>query len=125
MAARVVDASILASVGFGEPRAEEAAALLAGHDLYAPTLLGYELASVARRKVQGAPERRRDIQQALADVLALDLVLLEVDQLAVVDLALAEGLTAYDASYLYLSRVLGADLLTFDDELRAAAHGNR
>ena len=44
MAARVVDASVLAAKVFGEPRADEADALLQGADLYAPELLAYELA---------------------------------------------------------------------------------
>ena len=33
-------------------------------------------------------------------------------------LALETGLTTYDASYLYLSRSLGADLVTFDEQLQ-------
>lgn len=36
-------------------------------------------------------------------------------------LALDTGLTAYDASYLYLAQTLGIPLATFDRKLRAAA----
>ncbi len=39
----------------------------------------------------------------------------------VVSLALATGLTAYDASYLWLARLLGAELVTLDRRLAAAA----
>jgi predicted nucleic acid-binding protein len=38
----------------------------------------------------------------------------------VVDLASATGLTAYDASYLWLARHLGAPLVTLDSRLARA-----
>ena len=47
MPAKVVDASVLAAMAFGEPLADEAARLLSGADVYAPDLLPYELTSVA------------------------------------------------------------------------------
>ncbi len=46
---------------------------------------------------------------------------MQVNGLEVVDLALETGLTVYDASYLYLSRNLGMELITFDRRLREAA----
>ncbi|HZT90151.1 MAG TPA: type II toxin-antitoxin system VapC family toxin [Stellaceae bacterium] len=39
---------------------------------------------------------------------------------ASLDLAEAAGLTAYDASYLWLARALGAELVTLDRKLAAA-----
>ena len=56
MAAKVVDASVLGALLFGEPRAEEAFSLLKGCDLYAPPLLAYELTSIARKKALKHPE---------------------------------------------------------------------
>ncbi len=44
-----------------------------------------------------------------------------VDHDAVVALALTTGLTTYDASYLWLARQLGAELVTLDRQLDAAA----
>jgi predicted nucleic acid-binding protein len=44
-----------------------------------------------------------------------------VDHNAVVDLALETGLTAYDASYLWLAKQLAADLITLDNQLDKAA----
>jgi predicted nucleic acid-binding protein len=44
-----------------------------------------------------------------------------VDHDGTVDLALKTGLTAYDASYLWLARRLGAELVTLDKELGRAA----
>jgi len=41
-----------------------------------------------------------------------------VDHLAVLKLALKEGLTTYDAAYLYLARTLKIPLVTFDEKLQ-------
>ncbi|MBV9740236.1 MAG: type II toxin-antitoxin system VapC family toxin [Hyphomicrobiales bacterium] len=43
-----------------------------------------------------------------------------VDLTATLDLAESAGLTAYDASYLWLARALGAELVTLDRKLTAA-----
>jgi predicted nucleic acid-binding protein len=45
----------------------------------------------------------------------------EVDQTAVSNLALETGLTAYDASYLWLANRLGASIVTLDKQLAKAA----
>jgi predicted nucleic acid-binding protein len=42
---------------------------------------------------------------------------------AVLDLALATGLTTYDATYLFLARSLGLPLATLDQRLRCHAQG--
>ena len=42
-----------------------------------------------------------------------------VDSIAVLDLAERTGLTAYDASYLWLARELEAELVTLDRKLAA------
>ena len=51
MAEIVVDASVLAALAFREDRAAEARTLLDGAELYAPSLLAYELVSIARQKI--------------------------------------------------------------------------
>jgi predicted nucleic acid-binding protein len=56
---------------------------------------------------------------ALVDRLLVDLV--AVDTAAVVNVAEETGLTAYDASYLWLARELRSDLVTLDTALHAAA----
>lgn len=121
MAGRVVDASVAAAVVFGEPRASEAVKLLHGADLYAPSLLAYELASVARKKAQRHPERVEAIARALELGLALDIHWLAVDQVATLRLALQEEVSTYDASHLFLARSLGLPLVTFDERLGALA----
>ncbi len=123
MATSVVDASALASVAFGEPEAAEVAERLAGEDLYAPSLLAYELASVARKKSLDDPEQRETIAWALEQALTLDVRRVDVDQPAVLELALEAEITTYDAAYLWLARQLGASLVTLDAGLAAAAGG--
>jgi len=118
----VVDASVLAAIVFSEPGAGEWVRRLEGAALFAPTLLRYELQSVARKKCRRAPGRSPRIVQALA--LALDpragITWMDPDPSDVVLIANATGLTAYDASYLCLAGVLDADLVTGDETLAAA-----
>lgn len=118
---KVVDTSLLGAIAFGEPNGEEALSLIKGGDLYAPTLLAYELASVARKKARRYPDQEQELMQALKLVLALDLHWMAVDHVAVFKLAMKTGLTTYDASYLYLARSLGLPIVTFDERLRSAS----
>jgi len=120
MPAKVVDASVLGALLFGEPRAQEAFSLLQGAELYAPTLLDYELTSIARKKILRYPQQRSGLLQALRVGLSLELHRVEVDHEAALQLALERGLTTYDACYLHLARALGAVLITFDERLQAA-----
>ncbi|MBT9169702.1 MAG: tRNA(fMet)-specific endonuclease VapC [Actinobacteria bacterium] len=119
--ARVVDASVLAAWCFREPRAAEALARLQDSDLYAPTLLAYELTSIARKKAAVDPQKLAVLTEALQIALSLPIRWIEVDQTEVLRLAVAVNLTTYDASYLYLARLLGASLVTFDQRLAQAA----
>ncbi len=121
MPARVVDASVVAAWCYDEPRSQEAAALIERSDLYAPSLLAYELASIARRKATVYPQKLGALTEALQTALALPIRWVEVDHAAVLRLALDADLTVYDASYLYLARLLGASLATFDQRLARAA----
>ncbi|MBI2885637.1 MAG: type II toxin-antitoxin system VapC family toxin [Chloroflexi bacterium] len=121
MPAKVVDASVLGAMLFQEPDAEEAYALLSGGELFAPSLLPYELTSIARKKALRYPDQRDLVQRACEQGLALDITLVEVAHQAVLRLALETGLTTYDASYLYIARLLGAPLVTLDSSLQAAA----
>ena len=120
MPGEVIDTSLLGVIVFGEPRAEEAFSLIRGKELYAPSLLAYELAGVARKKARLYPNQQEKLVQALELALALDIHWMEVDHVAVFRLAMTTGLTTYDASYLYLARFLALPLATFDERLRTA-----
>lgn len=121
MPVRVVDASALGALLFGEPNAEEVAEKLAGATLLAPPLLPFELASIALKKVRSAPGSERTILRNLALHRRMDLELVAVDHEAVVELARERDLTTYDASYLWLLLRLDADgLVTLDRELQQA-----
>ena len=118
----VVDASVLGAFLFLEPRAEEAAALMEGSDLFAPALLHYELASISRKKIMRHADRRDSIMEALRVGLSLDIHLVQLETVEVVRLALESGLTTYDASYLHIARSLGIPIITFDEQLRSSSH---
>lgn len=119
----VVDASVLGAIAFGEPDAAALSRAIDGAEVHAPTLLRYELASIARKKCRALPELRASLAAAL------DLVLDEERGITWHDpsgtdlflLANVSGLTPYDASYLWLAGSLGAELVTLDRQL-AAAH---
>ena len=117
----VVDASVVAAICFVEPRADEAAALLNDYHLAAPMLLPFELANLARSKALAHPDDADKISSNLQKALKFKVTLMPVDHYAVYALSVSTGLTAYDASYLHLARVLTASLATFDRRLAAAA----
>jgi predicted nucleic acid-binding protein len=118
----VVDASVLAAIVFNEPEAARWVRRLEGAALFAPTLLQYELQSVACKKCRHARDDSPRLIRALA--LALDpragITWMDPDPADVVLLANATGLSTYDASYLCLAGVLDADLVTGDEALAAA-----
>ncbi len=123
MPARVVDASVLGSLVFQEPRAQEADDLIRDSALQAPELLLYELTHIAQKKSIQYPDQREAFQRSLEAALLMDIRWREVDHIRVLDLALETGLSTYDASYLYLARTLGLPLITFDQQLQAAIRG--
>ena len=117
MPVKVVDASAVAALLFGEPEDEAVAGRLGDAHLVAPALLGFELANVCLVKSRRDPELRPRLTAAfrLRDRLAVEEV--AVDHGGTLELAAATGLTAYDASYLWLARQLGAELVTLDKQL--------
>lgn len=120
-AVKVVDASALAAVLFNEPEADAIADRLAGARLVAPGLLAFELANVCLMKSRRRPEDRPALLAAfrLRHRLGIDHVAVDHDD--ALELAVATGLTAYDASYLWLAQDLGAELVTLDRPLARAA----
>jgi predicted nucleic acid-binding protein len=121
MAVKVIDASALAALLFGEPEAEAVAERLAAARLVAPTLLGFELANVCLSKRRRHPAQEQALTSAFRLRTRLGVQEVGVDHEGVVELAAGTGLTAYDASYLWLARQLGAELVTLDGRLARAS----
>ena len=118
---KVVDASAVAALLFAEPGAERVVAALDAADLFAPSLLRYEVANVCRRKILARPAERAELLAALALLPMLELREVQVQLPPTVELAEEHGLTVYDAAYLWLASSLGAPLVTRDRGLRKAA----
>lgn len=117
MSVKVVDTSALAALLFGEPEAEVVAQRLGDARLVAPALLCFELANVCLIKSRRHPDQSPALAAAfrLRNRLAVEEVVVDYD--ATLELAATTGLTAYDASYLWLARQLGAELVTLDKQL--------
>ncbi len=120
MDVKVVDASALAALLFGEPEAEDVAGRLADARLVAPSLLGFELANVCVVKCRRHPGQQDALREAFLLRHRLKVEEVAVDHDALPALAARTGLTAYDASYLWIARAFRAELVTLDQQLAAA-----
>jgi predicted nucleic acid-binding protein len=121
MSDKVVDASALAALAFAEPAANDVIDQIDGHRLHAPTLVVFELMNVAWKRAKKQPAATKLFLEALEILDGLGLRFRGIEQGEVVRLGLATGLTAYDATYLWLSRTLGLPLVTLDKKLGAHA----
>lgn len=117
---KVVDASALAALIFAEPEADAIVMRLEGARLAAPSLLDYELANVCLVKLRRAPDQAKALRAAYGMAHRLRVETVAIDPIGVLELAEATGLTAYDASYLWVARSIGAELVTLDRKLAAA-----
>ena len=121
MRVAVPDASALAALIFNEDGADEISRQLNGATLCAPELLRFELASVVVKKAQRHPQLAPQLFARLAE--AFDGLRIKWHGVNAIDaaiLARVAGISAYDASYLWLAGWLGADLVTLDRQLAAA-----
>ena len=121
MTLKVVDASALAAICFAEDEAALVAARFTGATLLSTALLDFELANIcwkrSRRDPAGA--KRYRLQLRTRDAFQIEIRAVPYD--AVVALATATDLTAYDAAYLWLARHSNAELVTLDQRLERVA----
>jgi predicted nucleic acid-binding protein len=116
----VADCSVLAALLFAESTGDAAAAQLAQKSVHAPSLLPYEIASVANKKLRAGADPAL-LDRALTDFSEQRIELHAVAPVAALQLAQRYGLTTYDAAYLWLAAELEAPLATFDRQLAEAA----
>jgi predicted nucleic acid-binding protein len=121
MSVKVIDASALAALLFGEPEAEAVAVRLEQSSLYAPALLGFEIANVCLKKLRRDPHRREALLAAFTLYTRMTIEIVEIDHTDAFGLAETFGLSSYDAAYLWLADKLAAELVTLDKLLQTAA----
>jgi predicted nucleic acid-binding protein len=118
---KVVDASVVCAELFGEIQDRRIIERVAGNQMVAPTLLTYEVANACWKKLRRHPEQRAELLAAHVRFASLDIRQLEINLSAVVLLAEATRLSAYDAAYVWLARALGVELVSLDARLLRAA----
>jgi predicted nucleic acid-binding protein len=96
----------------------------AGTALHVPHLLDVEVLSVVRRFVREDVIEEEDAEQAVQDLLALDLQRHSHEGLLERAWAVRKNVTAYDAMYVSLAEALGATLVTCDARLGRASGVN-
>jgi predicted nucleic acid-binding protein len=119
---KVVDASAIVALLFNELTREEILPRLRHATLFAPSLIKFEVANVCLKKIRAAafPAERQALLAAFSLLDALSISLETVNLEAAVVLAEQTKLSLYDASYLWLARALGAELVTLDEKLARA-----
>ncbi len=83
-------------------------------------MLDFEIASVCLKKLRGNPQRRKALLAAFSIYARIPIAIVAIDHAASLTVAEANGLTSYDAAYLWLAQKLAAELVTLDERLQAA-----
>ena len=121
MRVKIIDASALGALVFGEPKAAKIAGMLAETPIVAPALLWFELASICLKKMKAHPQQTDQILRAFTLSRRLPIEIIGVEHSEVIALAGDTGLSTYDASYLWLEQSLGGELVTLDREMLETA----
>lgn len=117
----VCDASALAAVLLDSGAdGQWATRALAGAELVAPTLIGFECANVIRRQELTGVASVDLAAQAHGDLLDLAIELWPHEILAARSWELRQNLSVYDASYVALAELTGATLVTLDRRIAGA-----
>jgi predicted nucleic acid-binding protein len=113
----VVDASAVAAVLFHEPDGATIDAHTEGETLIAPHLIDFELANICWKRMRREPNNVPALLTMLAGLKSVGIKRVTVPPTEVAELALRTGLTAYDASYLWLAMSRDVELVTLDNQL--------
>jgi predicted nucleic acid-binding protein len=121
----VVDASAVLELVLRTEKGKkvEARLLVSEESLHAPHLIDVEVTQALRRLVQRKEITAKRGKQALEDHAALHLKRAGHKDMLERLWELRESVTAYDATYVVLSEVLNAPLITCDSKL-ARSHGH-
>jgi predicted nucleic acid-binding protein len=117
---KVVDASALAAIIFGENTADAVSERLEAGRLLAPRLIDYEMATICLTKLRRDTSQRDKILLSFTGRNRIIIERVKIDFENMLTLAVQSGLSAYDASYLWLARHHDAELVTLDKKLQAA-----
>jgi predicted nucleic acid-binding protein len=98
---------------------------LEGSSLIGPALLPFEVANTCLKKLRRHPDERDALMAAFEMLERMEVGVVEVHHGEVLGLAERTGLSAYDASYLWLARRTGSELVTLDRQLEAVAATGR
>jgi predicted nucleic acid-binding protein len=123
--AKVVDASAVVALLFNEVTRDLVVARLRGASLHAPSLLGFEVANACLKKMRASPAERQALLEAFSLFDQLSVVAEPIDLGAAIAVAEQTELSLCDASYLWLARALGAELVTLDGKLAHVDHESR
>lgn len=116
----VLDASAAMELVLASAGGRAVARRIGGETVHAPELLLIECTQVLRRLTRDGVVPGDRAEQALDDLLDLDLAYHPHDALVRRIWQLRENLTAYDAAYVALAEALAAPLLTYDLRLAEA-----
>ncbi len=117
----VVDCSAIAAILFQEPESDALRAELRDRLLVAPSLLRFEVGNVALKRVRRGLLKLDLATKALRLFDEFEIELINCPLEPVLELAVTNGLSFYDASYLWLKLALRTDLFTLDKRLAAVA----
>jgi predicted nucleic acid-binding protein len=124
----IVDASAVLAGFFRDESTESALRLLSrlsDEEAGAPAIFPFEMANGFAMGVRRGRATLEESQEALRRVAAFEIRIVDASRAEIHDrilpLAIAYGLTVYDAAYLHLAITLGIPLASYDDRLCKAA----
>jgi predicted nucleic acid-binding protein len=119
---RVVDASAVAAMLFGEPDGPWVHARLSGQLLFVPRIFHFELGNTCRMKSRRHPDKAEELLTAwLYWNIQPPVTGMAIDLTTTMELARHHNLTFCDASYLWLAQNHASVLISLDAQLVRAA----